>query len=48
MNRTIEEEAFTIALNHINNDTSNYPEIRLRGLPRHADPTDDFDNIEQG
>lgn len=47
MNRTMEEEAFTIALNHINNDTSNYPEIRLRGLPRHADPTDDFDNIEQ-
>ena len=48
MNRTMEEEAFRIALDHINNDTFNYPEIQLRGLTRLADPTDDFDNIEKG
>ena len=48
MNRTVEEEAFRIALDHVNNDTFNYPEIKLRGLVRFADPTDNFDNIEQG
>lgn len=48
MNRTMEEEAFRIALDHVNNDTVNYPEIKLRGLIRFANSTDDFDNIEQG
>lgn len=47
MNRTMEEEAFRIALDHVNNDTVNYPEIKLRGLIRFANSTDDFDNIEQ-
>lgn len=44
----MEEEAFRIALDHVNNDTVNYPEIKLRGLIRFANSTDDFDNIEQG
>lgn len=48
MNRSMEEEAFTIAFDHINSDTVNYPEIKLRGLIRFSNPTDDFDNIEQG
>lgn len=48
MNRSMEEEAFTIALDHINSDPVNYPEIKLRGLIRFSNPTDDFDNIEQG
>jgi len=47
-NSTMEEEAFRIALDHVNNDTFNYPEIKLRGLISFADSTDDFDNIEQG
>lgn len=44
----MEEEAFRIALDHVNNDTVNYPEFKLRGLIRFSNPTDDFDNIEQG
>ena len=44
----MEEEAFRIALDHVNNDTVNYPEFKLRGLVRFSSPTDDFDNIEQG
>ena len=44
----MEEEAFKIALDHINNDALNYPEIKLRGLIEFSDPTDDFDNIEKG
>jgi len=48
INRTMEEEAFRIALDHVNNDTVNYPEFKLRGLIRFSNPTDDFDNIEQG
>jgi len=47
INRTMEEEAFRIALDHVNNDTVNYPEFKLRGLIRFSNPTDDFDNIEQ-
>ena len=42
------EEAFNLAIDHINADTINYPEIKLRGLIRYADPDDGFDNIEKG
>lgn len=48
VNRTMEEEAFKLAIDQINNDTVNYPDFKLRGLIRFSDPNDDFDNIEQG
>ena len=47
-NRTVEEEAFRLAIDQINDDNKNYPDIKLRGLVRFADPMDDFDNIEKG
>ena len=48
MNTTMEEEAFKLAIDYINNDTVNYSDFKLRGLIRFSDPNDDFDNIEQG
>ena len=48
INGTVEEEAFKLAIAQINDDSTNYPGIELRGLVRYSDPTDDFDNIEKG
>ena len=47
-NGTVEEEAFKLAIDQINADNVNYPDVKLRGLIRYSDPDDDFDNIEQG
>jgi len=46
-NGTVEEEAFKLAIDQINADNVNYPDVKLRGLIRYSDPDDDFDNIEQ-
>ena len=43
-----EEEALKLAIEQVNEDTRNYPGIKLRSLIRYADPDIDFDNIEQG
>ena len=43
-----EEEALKLAIEQVNEDTGNYPGIKLRSLIRYADPDIDFDNIEQG
>ena len=43
-----EEEALKLAIEQVNEDTVNYPGIKLRSLIRYADPDIDFDNIEQG
>ncbi|XP_015749283.1 PREDICTED: uncharacterized protein LOC107329066 [Acropora digitifera] len=42
-----EEEALKLAIEQVNEDTVNYPGIKLRSLIRYADPDIDFDNIEQ-
>lgn len=42
-----EEEALKLAIEQVNEDTVNYPGIKLRSLIRYADPDRDFDNIEQ-
>lgn len=47
-NRSMEAEAFRLAIDQINNDTVNYPDFKLRGLIRFSDPNDDFENIEKG
>ena len=43
-----EEEALKLAIEQVNEDTRNYPGIKLRSLIRYADPDIDFDNIEKG